>query len=61
MTFVVSFGALISIPLGGEMLESMGSIAVSSLFLAAVLVGGMCFYVARSILVRKTFAVVTKF
>ncbi|KAH7137391.1 major facilitator superfamily transporter, partial [Dactylonectria estremocensis] len=53
MTFVTSFGALIAVSIGGEMLESIGSTAASALFFAAVVLGGVCFYVARSFIVKR--------
>ncbi|TDZ26540.1 putative transporter MCH4 [Colletotrichum orbiculare MAFF 240422] len=52
-TFVVAFGALASVPAGGALLEKTGSTGAASLYLAGVILGGVCFYVARSLLVRK--------
>lgn len=53
MTFVVSFGALVSIPTGGYILEKAGSVGASGLYISTVALGGVCFYMARSFLVGK--------
>ncbi|KAF6815164.1 MFS monocarboxylate transporter [Colletotrichum musicola] len=52
-TFVVSFGALIALPAGGALLEKIGPVGASSLYLACVVLGGVCFYIARSLLIKK--------
>ncbi|KAL0942356.1 MFS monocarboxylate transporter [Colletotrichum truncatum] len=52
-TFVVAFGALASLPAGGAVLEQVGPMGAAALYLASVVLGGICFYIARSLLIRK--------
>ncbi|TQN63746.1 Aspyridones efflux protein apdF [Colletotrichum shisoi] len=50
MNFVVSFSLLVTAPIGGQMLESMGGTALSGFYLAVVFLGGVCFFAARALL-----------
>ncbi|KAF6808285.1 riboflavin transporter MCH5 [Colletotrichum sojae] len=50
MNFVISFALLLTMPIGGQMLESLGSTALSGLYLAVVFVGGALVYAARSVM-----------
>ena len=50
MYSVVSFSLLITVPSGGEMLETLGTRALSILYLVIVLVGGVAFLAARILL-----------
>ncbi|KAL3305279.1 major facilitator superfamily transporter [Colletotrichum asianum] len=52
-TFVVAFGALGSLPAGGALLEQVGPLVAATLYLGTVVLGGACFYVARSRLIKK--------
>ncbi|OLN88288.1 putative transporter MCH4-like protein 1 [Colletotrichum chlorophyti] len=60
MNFVVSFSLLITVPIGGQMLESMGGTALSGFYLAIVFLGGVCFFAARSLLVGRWLVLRTK-
>lgn len=60
MAFVASFAALISIPIGGQLLETVGSAASSGLYLIAVVLGSLCFLMSRSLLYGKTFVIRSK-
>ncbi|KAK1676232.1 riboflavin transporter MCH5 [Colletotrichum godetiae] len=51
MNFVISFSLLLTMPIGGQMLESLGSTALSGLYLAVVFAGGTLVYVGRSVVV----------
>lgn len=53
MTFFVSFSALTAIPAGGSLLEMVGSVGASGLYLSTVALGGLSFYIARSLLIGK--------
>ncbi|KAF4785391.1 MFS monocarboxylate transporter [Colletotrichum scovillei] len=53
MTFFVSFSALTAIPAGGSLLEKVGSVGASGLYLSTVALGGLSFYTARSLLIGK--------
>lgn len=55
MNFVVSFALLITVPIGGQMLESMGAMALSGLYVAVVFMGGVSTFAARSLLVGTWF------
>ncbi|KAI3531279.1 major facilitator superfamily transporter [Colletotrichum paranaense] len=50
MNFVVSFSLLVTVPIGGQMLESMGGTALSGFYLAILFLGGVCYFAARSLL-----------
>ncbi|KAF6836700.1 riboflavin transporter MCH5 [Colletotrichum plurivorum] len=50
MNFVISFALLLTMPIGGQMLESLGSTALSGLYLAVVFIGGALVYAARSVM-----------
>ncbi|TID04978.1 putative transporter MCH4 [Colletotrichum higginsianum] len=50
MNFIVSFSLLVTVPIGGQMLESMGGTALSGFYLAIVFLGGVCFFAARALL-----------
>lgn len=55
MNFCISFAALITLPIGGQMLETMGATALSGLYLAVVFLGGVSSFAARSLLVGSWF------
>ncbi|KAK1965013.1 major facilitator superfamily transporter [Colletotrichum sublineola] len=50
MNFLVSFSLLVTVPVGGEMLESMGGTALSGFYLAVLFLGGSCFFAARTLM-----------
>ncbi|KAL0777506.1 hypothetical protein CaCOL14_007024 [Colletotrichum acutatum] len=51
MNFVISFSLLLSMPIGGQMLQSLGATALSGLYLAVVFAGGILVYAGRSVAV----------
>ncbi|RXG43188.1 hypothetical protein VDGE_09737 [Verticillium dahliae] len=51
MNFVVSFAVLITVPIGGQLLESMGSTPLAGLYMAIVTLGGAGLFAARALLV----------
>ncbi|TEA14925.1 Riboflavin transporter MCH5 [Colletotrichum sidae] len=53
MNFLVSFALLITVPIGGQMLETMGGTALSGFYVAIVFLGGVCYFAARSLLVGE--------
>ncbi|KAK1990444.1 major facilitator superfamily transporter [Colletotrichum falcatum] len=55
MNFIVSFSLLVTVPVGGQMLESMGGTALSGFYLATLFLGGGCFFAARSLLLGGQF------
>ncbi|KAK2025102.1 major facilitator superfamily transporter [Colletotrichum zoysiae] len=57
MNFLVSFSLLVTVPVGGQMLESMGGMALSGFYLTIIFLGGGCFVAARTLLLdgRLTF------
>ncbi|KAF9869710.1 hypothetical protein CkaCkLH20_12753 [Colletotrichum karsti] len=55
MNFVTSFSLLIAVPVGGQMLESMGGTALSGFYVALLLLGGVSYFAARSLLVGGWF------
>ncbi|EFQ32430.1 monocarboxylate transporter [Colletotrichum graminicola M1.001] len=50
MNFFVSFSLLVTVPVGGQMLDSMGGMALSGFYLAVIFLGGGCFFAARTLL-----------
>ncbi|KZL81375.1 mfs monocarboxylate [Colletotrichum incanum] len=52
MNFFVSFSLLVTVPIGGQMLESMGGTALSGFYLAVIFLGGVCFFAARALLLN---------
>ncbi|KAL0936108.1 MFS monocarboxylate [Colletotrichum truncatum] len=60
MNFVVSFSLLITVPIGGQMLESMGGTALSGFYVAIVFLGGVSYFAARSLLVGGWFTLNTR-
>ncbi|GKT54674.1 major facilitator superfamily transporter [Colletotrichum tofieldiae] len=52
MNFFVSFSLLVTVPIGGQMLESMGGTALSGFYLAVLFLGGVCFFAARALLLN---------
>ncbi|KAF3354352.1 hypothetical protein VdG1_07817 [Verticillium dahliae VDG1] len=55
MNFVVSFAVLITVPIGGQLLESMGSTPLAGLYMAIVTLGGAGLFAARALLVGSWF------
>ncbi|KAM5365299.1 hypothetical protein ACJZ2D_011082 [Fusarium nematophilum] len=55
MHFVVSFSQLISVPIGGQMLDSLGVTALAGLYLAMVCLGGVSAFASRSLLLGTWF------
>lgn len=55
MNFVISFALLLTMPIGGQMLDSLGSTALSGLYLAVVFMGGALVYAARSVMLGNWF------
>ncbi|KAK1978113.1 major facilitator superfamily transporter [Colletotrichum cereale] len=57
MNFFVSFSLLVTVPVGGQILESMGGTALSGFYLVIIFLGGGCFFAARTLLLdgRLTF------
>ncbi|PQE16643.1 major facilitator superfamily transporter protein [Rutstroemia sp. NJR-2017a BBW] len=53
MYFFVSFSLLLASPLGGKMLQTFGTQALAGLYVGLVVVGGVCFLLARQLLYRK--------
>jgi hypothetical protein len=53
MYFFVSFSLLLASPLGGKMLQRFGTQALAALYVGLVVVGGVCFLLARQLLYRK--------
>ncbi|KAK1494933.1 riboflavin transporter MCH5 [Colletotrichum abscissum] len=51
MNFVISFSLLLTVPIGGQMLQSLGPTALSGLYLAVVFAGGLLVYAGRSVVV----------
>lgn len=47
MYFVVSFALLVATPLGGQMLESVGTRGLACLYVGLILCGGLSFLSAR--------------
>ncbi|KAL0932437.1 riboflavin transporter MCH5 [Colletotrichum truncatum] len=52
MNFVISFALLLTMPVSGQMLESLGSTALSGLYLGVVFLGGILIFAARSTLLK---------
>ncbi|KAK2043950.1 MFS general substrate transporter [Colletotrichum somersetense] len=50
MNFLVSFSLLVTVPVGGQMLESMGGMALSGFYLTVIFLGSGCFFAARTLL-----------
>ena len=50
--FLASFSLLVTVPIGGQMLESMGGTALSGLYLAVLILGGACYFAARAFLLK---------
>ncbi|KAI1495755.1 riboflavin transporter MCH5 [Biscogniauxia marginata] len=50
MYFFVSFALLLASPLGGQMLQTFGTQALACLYVAVVVLGGVCFFLARQLL-----------
>ncbi|KAI1633259.1 riboflavin transporter MCH5 [Biscogniauxia mediterranea] len=50
MYFFVSFALLLASPLGGQMLQTFGTKALACLYVAVVALGGICFFLARQLL-----------
>ncbi|KAM0277224.1 hypothetical protein ACHAQH_005945 [Verticillium albo-atrum] len=55
MNFVVSFAVLITVPIGGQLLESMGSTPLAGLYMAIITLGGAGLFAARALLVGSWF------
>ncbi|CAG9986660.1 unnamed protein product [Clonostachys byssicola] len=55
MTFVNSFGLLISVPIGGQMLDTMGPTALSGFYVAVIFLGGVAIVAARALLIGTWF------
>ncbi|KAH7230390.1 riboflavin transporter MCH5 [Fusarium solani] len=51
LSFAASFGLLITVPVGGQMLESMGATALSGLYLTILCLGCFSAFASRSLLV----------
>lgn len=51
MNFAVSFSQLISVPIGGQMIESIGVTALGGLFVSLVSLGGVSAFACRSVLI----------
>ncbi|KPM39571.1 hypothetical protein AK830_g7011 [Neonectria ditissima] len=49
----VAFALLIAIPLSGIMLESLGAQSLACVYLAIILLSGLCIFAARALLVEK--------
>ncbi|KAI8297628.1 Aspyridones efflux protein apdF [Colletotrichum sp. SAR11_59] len=60
MNFVVSFSLLITVPIGGQMLESMGGTALSGFYVAVLFLGGVSYFAGRSLLVGGWFTFRTR-
>ncbi|KAF4838967.1 Aspyridones efflux protein apdF [Colletotrichum tropicale] len=60
MNFVISFSLLLTMPISGQMLDSLGSNALSGLYLVVVFIGGLLVFTARSTLVGSWFNFVSK-
>lgn len=55
MNFVNSFGLLITVPIGGQMLDSMGGMALSGLYVAVLILGGVSLFAARALILGTWF------
>ncbi|KAM3081030.1 hypothetical protein ACMFMF_002945 [Clarireedia jacksonii] len=53
MYFFVSFSLLLASPLGGKMIQTFGTQALAGLYVGVVVLGGVCFFLARQLLYRK--------
>ncbi|ROW01303.1 hypothetical protein VMCG_05981 [Cytospora schulzeri] len=53
MYFFVSFSLLLAVPMGGQMLSTFGTRALAELYVGIVLLGGVCFMIARQLLHGK--------
>ncbi|GAM86998.1 hypothetical protein ANO11243_050190 [Dothideomycetidae sp. 11243] len=53
LTFCLSFAVLLSVPLGGLMLDRIGSQGLAGLLIAVVALGELCFFSARAVLIGK--------
>lgn len=60
MNFVISFSLLLTMPISGQMLDSLGSTALSGLHLVVVFIGGLLVFTARSTLVGSWFNFASK-
>lgn len=60
MYFFVSFSLLLAVPLGGQMLETLGTRALAGMYVGVVLAGGVCFLAARQLLYGKKLAIRAK-
>ncbi|KAJ9137034.1 Major facilitator superfamily transporter protein [Pleurostoma richardsiae] len=60
MYFFVSFSLLMALPLGGQMLETLGTRALAGLYLGVVFLGAICFLAARQFLLGQTHSVKAK-
>ncbi|KAE8383452.1 major facilitator superfamily domain-containing protein [Aspergillus bertholletiae] len=59
-TFIVSFSVLLSIPLGGIMLDSLGVQALAGLLGAVMFTGGICVGIARGKIAGNLFSIKLK-
>ncbi|KAH6693493.1 major facilitator superfamily domain-containing protein [Plectosphaerella plurivora] len=55
MNFVVSFGLIITVPIGGQMLSALGAAALSGLYLAILCLGGVSAFASRALLLGSWF------
>ncbi|KAM0324412.1 hypothetical protein ACHAQA_008194 [Verticillium albo-atrum] len=55
MNFVVSFAVLITVPIGGQLLETMGSTPLAGLYMAIITLGGVGLFAARALIVGSWF------
>lgn len=60
MYLVVSFSLFITVPLGGEMLQSMGTTALTAFYIGVLGLGGMCFLWARWSILGGSWTIKTK-
>ncbi|KAJ4299325.1 hypothetical protein N0V90_004570 [Kalmusia sp. IMI 367209] len=53
LNWAVSFAGLVALPIGGELLQGTSAAASSGLYLAAVVLGGICFIISRGYISGK--------
>ncbi|KAF4911940.1 Riboflavin transporter MCH5 [Colletotrichum fructicola] len=53
MNFTVSFALLITVPIGGQILESIGGMALAGLYVGVLCMAGGCILASRSLLVQS--------
>ena len=56
MSFFVSFAVLLTVPMGGILLDRMGAQALAGLMTASVVLGGICYGAARALMIGDWFS-----